>query len=110
MNYILPILLIVMFLTMVVFTAGGSFIRYFNLVDKRGLMSDESYQKVAKLSAFGDFSLHSSVWFNEKRYNRISLSYEKSKNETVSKSFMGEDLNQMVNEAFDWASNEGYLK
>jgi len=89
---------------------AGTFIRYFHLIDKRGLVTAESWEKVNAMAASGDFSLRASDGYEGKRYNYLSVGYEKSKGESVSKTFMGEDINKMVNEAFDWAQKEGYLE
>ena len=70
---------------------------------------DESWEKVNALMVSGDFSMYASDW-GDQRHNRISIGYTKSKDETVSKSFSGVEINKMVDEAFDWATKEGYLQ
>lgn len=102
---------VVMFLVMLTTMFGGNFVRFFHLIDKRGLLTEESWQKVNAMMAAGDFSLRASDGYDGvKRYNYISIGYTRDKNESVSKTFMGDDINKMVNEAFDWAQKEGYLE
>lgn len=106
---IFAILAIIMFVTMVITMSGGTFIRMFHLMDKRALMTEETWQKVNALMASGDFSIRASDW-GDKRYAYISVGYDRTKGERVSKTFQGEDMTQMVNEAFEWATKEGYLQ
>lgn len=98
---------------MLVTLFGSTFVRYFHFIDKRGLLTAESWEKVNVLMANGDFSMYSSEGFEPgKRYNRISVGYERKSGESktsVSNSFKDDDINKMVNDAFDWATNEGYI-
>ena len=104
----------VVFIVLIIFMMStlfaGTFVRYFHLIDKRGLVTGESWEKVNVLAAGGDFSLRASEGMEGKRWNYISVGYEKSKGESVSKTFMGEDINKMINEAYEWAAKEGYLE
>ena len=106
---ILPLAIAFMFGVMMLTTFGGNITRYFNLVDKRSFLTKESWEKVNALMVAGDFSMYASDGMDGNRWNRISVGYNKSKNESVSKSFNGVDINLMVDEAFDWAQKEGYL-
>lgn len=92
-----------------IFTFGSWRIsRFFNLVEKRSVMGEEQYNKMSIMFMNGDVRL-SSNWYDNRVVFYIYADY-KDGSATVSNVFKSDNVSTVVDQAFEWSDNHGFIK
>lgn len=88
----------------------GRIMRHFNMVDSRFLLgSEETYKRLNVLMDKGDVSLWSHSFMDEARIT-LSVEYANSTKETARGSFSTKNLDEAVNQAYEWSVARGFIK
>lgn len=108
---ILGIIYGLIFLLFMLWMTKGVWMSFGHLVDKRSLVqSDSAKDKLNQLLMAGDISIYSSMWSGEARNYRISVTYKgEGKDESISNQFRGEVLDNVIEEAYQWSLDRGYV-
>lgn len=90
----------------------GTWMSFLHLVDKRAIIQNETTKdKLNQMFMAGDVSMYASHYGGETNY-RISLSYkvQGTEDETVSNYFRGAVLDEVIEEAYTWSLERGFVK
>lgn len=109
MNYLIPILLLVWFSFVALLWNHKAITEAFHLVDKRSFLSgEETYQKLNQLFEYTDIHVYTFDMFDSGTKVVVSLVY-KTKEETISARFDGDNMDEVINKAHAWAAERGYV-
>jgi hypothetical protein len=88
----------------------GMWMNAFNLVNKNSLVASEvEYQKLNKMMVAGDVSLYAHHFMGEDSFT-ISVEYTDKDKSSTSARINGKDLNFVINEAYTWSTQRGFIK
>lgn len=109
-GYIISIVWLFVFLGMMGLFNLGRIKETFNLVDKRRFISDASvWEKFNTLSTVGTVELSDYSW-SDKHY-RLTVTYKPAKGAANARaSFDGTNINELVEEAYKWSQDQGFIK
>jgi hypothetical protein len=88
----------------------GKIMRHFNMVDSRILLGGgETYKRLNTLMAKGDVGLYSYSFMNDPNIV-LSVEYANSTSETARGKFSAKNLDEAVNQAYEWSIARGFIK
>lgn len=109
-NTLTTILLLVW---LIVFTLGFNFKKitsYFHYSDNRSYLSgSDTYIKLNKIMEFGEISLFTFETYDKGTMVSLTVKFEDGINK-VETNFMSPNMDEVINNAFDWSVTRGYIK
>jgi hypothetical protein len=109
-NTITILLAAIWIAVMVVIFNLGRIAKVFNLTDRRPLIScSEAYTKFNTLVEQANVSLYTFEAYDESTSINLSVEFKRDGG-TIKGAFSGKDMGSVINQAYDWSVEEGFIE